>query len=411
MFYGWVVVAVSSVVAFGAVTFFNPVLGVFFRPLSDEFGWSRAQISLAVTIGSASAALASPAIGWTLDRWGGRWVMAASTLMMGGALFALNGMNALWQFYVFYSLGRALAQGVINSASFVSVANWFVRRRPLAAAIVSVGQRAGLAALPLLAAVVIEARGWRAGFAALAVVVLVAGVVPPLLFMRRRPEDHGLLPDGEIPSPGDDALPDAVDVDWSLRESVRTRAYWLVGFAIALMMASAGSINLHQIPHLEQQGLTTTEAASIVAVFSLVAAGGGLLGGAVATRLTTRTTLAVSLAAQAGGVLLLIAVSGLPTALVYAVVYGICFGASVTLSQVIYADYFGRRSLGVIRGSFQPVQLAFNAAGPWIAGFWFDQSGSYESVFTLFAVLFAGAALFVALSPVPRARPARERTA
>jgi MFS family permease len=406
-----VIVAVSSVVAFGAVTFFNPVLGVFFVPLSDEFGWSRGQVSLAVTIGSASGGLASPAIGWTLDRWGGRWVMVASTLTMGGALLLISGMTALWQFYLLYSLGRALAQGVINSATFVAVANWFVRRRPLAAGIVSGGQRAGLAAVPLLAAVVIEARGWRAGFVVLAAVVLVAGVVPPLLFMRRRPEDVGLLPDGDVREPGDDELPAAVDVDWSLRESARTPAYWLIGFAIALMMASAGSINLHQIPHMQQQGLSTTEAALVVAVFSLVGAGGGLIGGVVAARLTTCLTLAASLAAQAGGVLLLITVSGIPTALLFAVVYGVCLGTSTTLSQVIYADYFGRRSFGMIRGSFQPVQLVFNAAGPLVAGLWYERNGSYDAVFGFFVLLFVAAGLFVALAPVPRGRPAEGRTA
>ncbi|MEE8337099.1 MAG: MFS transporter [Dehalococcoidia bacterium] len=402
------IVAVAGVVSFGAVTFFNPVLGVFFGPLSDQFGWSRAEISLAVTIGSAAAALGSPLVGWVLDRWGGRWVMAASTATMAVCLVVLGGMTALWQFYVFYSLGRALGQGVINTGAFVSVANWFVRRRPFATAVASVGQRAGLAALPLLAALVIAASGWRDGFLALAVVVAVTGVLPPLLLMRRRPEDVGLLPDGDATPDGAETLPAAVDVDWSLRDSVRTRSYWLLGFAVALMMFSAGSINLHQIPHLEQQGLSTTQAAMIVGVFSLVAAGGGLLGGAAATIWGTRRTLAVSLAAQSVGVLLLIVTSGLLSALVYALWYGLCFGSSVTLSQVIYADYFGRRSLGVIRGSFQPVQLAFNAAGPWIGGFWFDQTGSYGAVFALFLALFLVASLFIALSSYPRAvEPAR----
>ncbi len=113
--------------------------------------------------------------------------------------------------------------------------------------------------------------------------------------------------------------------------------------------------------------------------------------------------MALSLLGQAGGVMLLMAVDDLPSALIYAVAYGLCFGTTVTLSQVIYADYFGRLSLGVIRGSFQPVQLAFNAAGPWLGGYWFDQTGSYTSVFTLFAALFVLASIFVALATVPRA--------
>ena len=404
LFYGWVIVTVSGIVAFTSTAFFNPVLSVFFGPLSDQFGWTRGEMSLAVTIGSAVAAFASPGIGWTLDRWGGRWVMTASALAMGGCLFALSGMTALWQYYVFYSIGRALAQGVINASVFISVANWFVRRRPFAVALVSTGQRAGLATLPLLAALVIGSGDWRTGFTVLAVIVLAVGVLPPLLLMKRRPEDVGLLPDGDAaPSEDDDALSAAADVSWSLRDAVRTRAYWLIGFAIGLLMFCAGSVNLHQIPHMVGNGLSTAEAAGIVAIFSIVAAGGGLLGGAIATRLSTQRTIALSLLGQAGGVVLLMAVDDLPSALVYAVAYGLCFGTTVTLSQVIYADYFGRLSLGVIRGSFQPVQLAFNAAGPWLGGYWFDQTGSYTSVFTLFAVLFVLASMFVALATVPRA--------
>lgn len=396
------IVGVAAAAGLASTTFFNPVLGVFVAPLSEQFQWNRAQIALAVTIGSAAAAVASPAVGWVMDRWGGRWVMAPAALAMGLSLLALGRMTALWQLYVFYSLGRALSQGAIQTASFVAVSNWFVRRRPLAVAIVSVGQRAGMAVLPVLAAVVIAAAGWRAAWVALAVVILSLGVVPPLLLMRRRPEDSGLLPDGDPPAGPDDVVPAAEAPDWSLRAAARTRAYWLVGLGVGLMMFSAGSINLHQIPHMEGQGLGTTGAALVVSLFSVTAAAGSLLSGAVATRVGVRWTMAAAFVGQAVGVLLLIDVDGPATGVVYAVWYGLFFGSTVTLSQVIYADYFGRRSLGLIRGSFQPAQLALNALGPWLTGLWFDRSGSYDAPFTLFAVIFLAVGAFVALSPRPR---------
>ena len=142
-----------------------------------------------------------------------------------------------------------------------------------------------------------------------------------------------------------------------------------------------------------------------MSVYSIAAGSGGLLGGAVATRLGVRPTLTASLVGQAGGVVLLIMVGGPLSAMVYAVWYGVFFGSTVTLNQVIYADYFGRHSLGLIRGSFQPVQMAFNAAGPLLAGLWFDRAGSYDAVFVIFAVLFLAAAVFVAFSAHPH-RPA-----
>lgn len=394
------------------MVFFNPVLGVFVAPLSETFGWSRAQIALAITIGSGAAALAAPAVGWVLDRWGARWVITVAGLGMGLCLLALGGMATLWQFYLLYSLGRALAQGGINAASSVTISNWFIRRRASAVAIASVGQRLGMAVIPVLAAVMIQTAGWRAGYLVLAAVALTVGVFPPAMLLRRRPEDVGLRPDGLAPAgDGGEELPPADDPDWSLRAAAGTRAYWLLGFAVALIMFSAGSVNFHQIPHLVDRGLSPTQAALIVTIFSVVAAGGGLAGGELARRVRARWTLAASMAGQAVSILLLTGVTGMVGAVVYAVCYGLFFGATVTLNQVIYADYFGRRSLGLVRGSFQPVQMAFNAAGPWVAGIWFGRAGSYDAVFQFFALTFLLAAALVALSTYPEAGREDEREA
>lgn len=404
------IVAVAFAANFGSVVFFNPVLGVFVAPLAETFHWTRAQMALAITIGSGAAALAGPAVGWVLDRWGARWVITLASLVMGLCLLALGGVTALWQFYALYSLGRALSQGGTNAASSVTISNWFIRRRASAIAIAAVGQRLGMALIPVLAAVVIELAGWRAGWLVLAAVVLTVGVIPPGVLLRRRPEDMGLRPDGLPPvDDGGQELAPPDDPEWSLRGAVGTRAYWLLGFAVALIMFSAGSINFHQIPHLVDRGLAPTQAALVVTIFSVVAAGGGLAGGEVARRVGARWALAASMAGQAGSILLLTGVSGMASATVYAVWYGLFFGATVTLNQVIYADYFGRRSLGLVRGSFQPVQMAFNAAGPWVAGVWFGRTGSYDAVFRFFALSFLVAAALVALSTYPEAGRERDR--
>ena len=403
VFYGWWVVGASFAAAFGSVVFFNPVLGVFVTPLADEFGWDRAQLSLAITLGSAAAAVSAPAVGWIVDRRGARAVVPRATVGMVVCLLALARMHALWQLLLFYSIGRALSQQAVNIAAFTAVSNWFIRRRAIVVSIVGVAPRLGLGLLPLLVVVMIDAAGtWRAGWLALAAVAAVVGVVPPLLFMHRRPEDRGLRPDGDPPPEiGGDDLPLSADLDFSLREAVRTRSYWLLGIGIALIMFCGGAINFHQIPHLEQQGLARTAAALVVTVFSIAGALGGLLGGAFATRVTVRWTMVASLCGMAVGVLLLAMASGLTSALLYAVTYGLFFGSSVTLMQVVYADYFGRRALGVIRGSAQPVQLGFNAAGPLATGLWFNRTGSYDAAFALFALLFLAAAVAVAFSPRP----------
>ncbi len=402
---GWLIVAVASAAAFGSVVFFNPVLGAFVTPLEAEFGWDRAQISLALTLGGFAAAFAAPAIGWLLDRAGARYVIPPAAALMVLALLALALMDSLWQLLVFYSAGRALAVGAVSAAAYVAVANWFVRRRAFAVSMVAIGTRIAMALFPLLVASVITLAGgnWRVGWLVLAGIMLVVGVVPPLLFLHRRPEDIGLLPDGDVaPAPGDDVPVAPADEDFTLSEAVRTRAYWLIGLGIALVMFCGGAVNFHQIPHLEDQGLSRTQAAFTVTIFSSLGAIGGLLGGAAATRATVRWTLVGSLIGQAFGILLLINASTMAGAMVYAVTYGVFFGSVVTMEQVVYADYFGRRSLGVIRGSFQPVQMTFNALGPFAVGLWYERTGSYSAAFAGFAVLFLVAAGAMALSSYPR---------
>ncbi|MGE3960704.1 MAG: MFS transporter [Dehalococcoidia bacterium] len=404
VFYGWWVVLAAFFATFGSVTFFNPVLGVFSQLLEDEFGWTRSDVAGALTVGGLAAGVGAPFIGNALDRWGGRWVIVAAGVAMAICAVILSQMTTLWHLLFFYAIGRAASVGAMSPAGFVATANWFVRRRSMVAGIVAVGPRLGMALFPIVVAVVIDVSGtWRAGWIALAIIALVV-VVPSLVLMRRRPEDMGLRPDGDPePSAEDDVLAVVTEVDFTLREAIRTRAYWFVGTAVGLVMFCGGAVNFHQIPHLVDQGLPRTEAAFIVTVFSGVGAFGAFFGGVLAQRFTMRWTMVVSLAGMGGSILLLMNAASLSAALIYAVTYGSFFGVLVSLMPVVFADYFGRRSMGRITGSFQPFQMAMNAAGPFLVGLWYDRSGSYDLSFISFTVLFWAAAILLALASYPAA--------
>ena len=403
-FYGWTVVATVCLTSFTAVVFFNPILGVFVPALEAEFHWSRASIAAAIAIGSLAAAVASPLVGWVVDRWGGRWVVTGAGLAMAASLGALAGLHSLWQLYLFFGLGRGLSMTAVSNSGFIVVSNWFIRGRSLVVGIVTVAQRIGMGFLPVYVALVISTTGdWRNGWIALGLVTVLFGVVPPALFLRRRPEDVGLLPDGDpFPESLDDRPLDENEDDFTLREAVNTRAYWLLGIAVGLLMFTGGSINFHQIPYLIDQGLGSTSAALVVTVFSGSGALGGLVGGYFAVQITARRTMAISLLAMSLGPFLLWQTDTFAMAMTYAVGYGLFFGATSAMNQAIYADYFGRTSLGVIRGSFQPVQMALNAAGPFLTGLWVDRAGgSYTLPFFVFSgcLLLAAVALFFATTP------------
>jgi predicted MFS family arabinose efflux permease len=213
----------------------------------------------------------------------------------------------------------------------------------------------------------------------------------------------GLRPDGD-PVPEDwETLPaGSREREFTLNQAIHTRAYWLIGVSMTCVMFAGGSINFHQIPHLIDQGLSRTDAALAVMIFSTMSIGGALIGGAVAMRITIRRTMAPSLLVMAGGVLLLLYVDSMASALVYALVYGSFFGVYVAMNQVVYAEYFGRRSFGTIRGSMQPVGLLANAGGPFAGGLWYDVTGSYTGIFILYSALFLVAALAMTFAPYPR---------
>lgn len=405
-FYGWTVVGTVCLTNFTAVVFFNPILGVFSSDLEIAFGWSRASVAAAISIGSVAAAAASPITGWMVDRWGGRWVLAVASLLISLVLLYLIELKYLWQLYLAYAIGRGLSMAAVSNVGFVVVNNWFIAKRSTAVGFVAVSQRIGMALLPLYVATVITISGnWRIGWVALGLVVLFFGVFPPAFFIRRRPEDIGLVADGGVYNQDvQDQSDNPFNQDFSLNDALHTRAYWLIGMTIAIAMFTGGSINFHQIPYMMDKGFSSTAAALVVMIYSFVGAVGAVLGGYFADKFTARKTMILSFLIMSVGPLLLLHTDSLSFAMVYAITYGLFFGSSFALSQAIYADYFGRTSLGVIRGSFQPVQLILNAAGPFFTGLWVDHFGSYAVPFFLFSGCMLLAALLLVLATYPKKR-------
>jgi len=405
IFPGWGVVAVASVAVFTQVAFFNPVLGVFMPALTREFGWSRTEISGAMTLGSLSGALMAPVFGPLIDRYGGKAFVAGGALIMGLCLIALARVQNVWEFYIFYAAGRAVSTGFFDLAASVTVSKWFVRRRGMAVGLTTLGTRAGFAVMPIGVQLIIGGWGWREAWLVLAATVLALGIAPPLRFLHQTPESRGLLPDGDKAPPQGESGVGLVELerDWTREEAIRTRAFWLVTLAISLQAWAGGAINLHQIPHMVDRGLSAETAALIVSLLAVFAGAGSLLEGVLDETVGARWTLVIGLVGSAGGMVVLMSVHSTAMALVYAGTYGLAFGLMVTSSQVVFADYFGRQALGAIRGSAAPVQMTLNAIGPVVGGAAFDLTGSYMAAFVPFtlAYLVAAASLVVAAKPAP----------
>ncbi len=415
-YYGWLIVAVLAVANFTQVGEFNPVLAVFVKPFGNDFGWSRAEVALAITLGSFAGGLVGPIFGPVIDRYGTRVVLTCCQLVYGSCLFSLTFLQgSLVQFVATYGLGRTVVQGGAALAGQAIIANWFYAKRGKAMATSTLGTLIGQSALPAMAAYITATWHWRYAWLMLGLFTLVLAAPPTALFLRRRPEDLGLLPDGATRSPvrsasapaAEPAVPVTSNADWTPRQVVRSRSFWCLLGASSFASFTGAGINLHLYPYLTDVGLSVARAVTVASVFFGIGAVASLIWGALMDRFPLRVCLAIDFLITAVGVALLMNTTSFGTGMAFAVVYGVSFGGIHTMISVMWAVYFGRRHVGAIAGISLPAQLTVNALGPLSAAWLFDVQGNYDLAFSLFAGSALASALLTWLAGKPQPAPQR----
>ena len=412
-FYGWVIVGCamgSSVVRQVAAV---ATLSIFIVPMTAEFGWSRTGISGAVSLGAVLGALVAPVIGPLFDRYGSRTLLVASAVAVSACCLALAGTQGLLWFYVAFGISRLMFSAPFEIGTTAAVTKWFVRRRARAMSLVIMSTGGGLTVLPLVVAAAIAVDGWRTGWLALAVIAIVLGVLPQWFLLVRRPEDIGLRPDGA--AAGRDASEAALrvargrEITFTRRQALRTSTLWLMMVYTLLVFPVQAGVSLHQAPHLIEQGIAPTVAATIVSSFSLASVVSGLVFGYIGDRVPIRAALAASAALMALGAVTMRDVDGPLLGYVAAVLFGAGIGGILTTVPVAWANYFGRAHFGAIRGITLPAQVGGQAIGPLAAGVLHDFTGSYASGLALFAVLsLLAAAVALAARPPHKRHPDRD---
>ena len=192
-YYGWVILGLSGIVSYSSRPLMSvAVLTVFVVPMSEQFGWTRAQVAGAVSLGGVLAVVAAPLVGPVLDRYGAGMVVGISSGIAGLCAVALGAVSQIWMFYLVYVPGRATFASPLELGTSVAVSNWFIRRRPFALALNHVSQGSGLAVMPLVSQVIIGAWNWETAWYALGIWTVAVGVLPAMLLMARRPGRPGL---------------------------------------------------------------------------------------------------------------------------------------------------------------------------------------------------------------------------
>jgi len=395
-----VIVAVIGAAGFAMAGQFNPTIGVFIKPITEAFDWTRAQFAGANTIGTIAGGLTAIFVGPFLDRYGPRWLVTIGFVVVGGSLAGLSQISALWHFYFATIAGRVVLQGVLNLGVQVSVPMWFVRRRGEAIALAGMGPRFGNGLTPVYAQAILAATNWRLALLSVAIVTWVVGFLPSLLFLRRRPEDMGLRPDGDEGPPRRGPFAEATggepavreERSYSLREAASTRPFYVLLTVTTVAFFVGAGINFHIIAYLDDQGIGGTVGTSVLTAWAACSLLGGVSMGFIGDRVPVKPLLAAAYAGLAGSMLVLLEVTSLPVAFMWAAAYGISFGAATTLHQLVWPVYFGRDALGAIRGVVTAFNMTSNAFGPLAAAFVFDATDSYDPFWWFSLIMLASVA-------------------
>ncbi len=378
-FYGWAILGAAGSAYLVRNAAASLTLAVFMVPVADELGWSRTLIAGAASVGGLAASVASPIAGWLVDRYGARLVLGVSVLILGLSTISLAWATVPFAFYIAYGTGRVMFSSPIQIGATVVVSRWFVRRRGRAQGLLFAAHSAGMTAFPLIAAVTIYAYGWRQAWVVLGLMVWGVAIVPVWLLIVQRPEDMGLKPDGT--DAASDTAPDGGSLQpaepaWTLREAMRCPALWLLAVAVGSLFLVQAGTNIHQAAYFRDRGLSAGIAAAGLSLNAIFAGIGGVVWGWMSERVPVRYAFAAVALVMAVSSALFLSVSSSNEALAVAALFGFSLGGIVVLPSVAFADYFGRSSLGTIRGVTEPFASLGQAVGAVLSGAIYDVTGA-----------------------------------
>ena len=420
IFYGWWLLGGSTVVMMMQGGLYGYGFPAFFLPLAATLGTSRGALSLAFSFTRLESSLLGPIEGYLIDRFGPRGIMYIGFFIFGMSFFLFSLVDSLLGFYLvfpFLALGASMA-GFLPVITAIN--NWFSRRRGLVTGISSSGVNIG-GMLVAVVAMSISFYGWRTTAVIIGIIVWVLGF-PLSAMMRHKPQQYGYLPDGdklvekpylstengslqnpEIAHSADTT--DAETPDFTPGQALKTRAFWFIASVHGFSLFIVGSVSIHQIPLLVDVGLSFETSASILAFMTFVAMLGRIGGGYLADKLGRKLILVACFLLMSVGVVVLATAQTVPQAIVYAILYGLGYGARAPILIALRGDFFGPKNFATIMGLSQPVMVIGSFFGPIAAGFAYDVQGSYRMVFSIIAVInLIGAALvfFIEKPAIPQ---------
>lgn len=414
IFYGWWMVALGCSIRMLGGGFHLYGFTIFFLPITRELGLSRAATSAVFSLARAEGAIEGPLAGYLIDRFGPRPMMLAGVILSGVGYMLLAGVESYTGFLVVYLgvISLSFSAGFMHSP-MVLANSWFIRRKAFAMTLISSSIGIGGTLITPLLAFSVQTWGWRWG-AFLAGVGLIVTGVPIALFAKRSPESMGLLPDGDSaetpaakpPADGVHARPidePAADGEFTVRQAMRTTAFWMLVLATTTRVGVFNSITVHFVPIMVWKGATEQHAAAMLAAMALMSLPSHLFIGWIADRVNKPILMALCMIIGAVAVGFLAYGDDLWSLWLFTLL--ITFVEAIfPVSWATVGDYFGRKSFATIRGTMSFFYLWGPALGPVITGAVYDRHQSYAPLMSAYIATFLIAAGLYALMRKPADR-------
>lgn len=417
-FPGWTMLGISAAAQCMSAPGQSYSVAAFKDPMQIGLGISETNYSLAYGFATVISGLSLPYFGRLIDRLGARRLLPIIALLLGGACVCMSLTTGLGSLYLGFSLVRSLGQGALTLVSVWLVGEWFARRRGFATALAGLGGSVSVMFFPLMNGWLIAHFGWQTGWLALAALVWGVLLVPSMFFVRDRPEDLGLLPDGDDPrSTGDPSngattvAPAARDVEkaaepettshgWVVADVLRDTTFWkLLAVPATSGMVGTGLI-FHAVSLLGSRGVSAGWALALISFQAAIATIAALGVGWLTDRYPSRYLLAAAMLLLTTSVGIVLVMPWTVLALVYATMLGLHGSILRSTGMVVWMTYYGRAHQGAIRGVAMAVMILGAALGPLPLALSADWFSSYNPALILFLIVpIATSALVLTAGP------------